>query len=216
MKINTDKIILTDMDDVMVSWIAGFSRYLRDVHFPEFDIDSRPQDWDMCAWIGHGVTPPQDRELIADFNSGKYWQFGALPEFKEAVYGIWKLASVGWKFVVITSASTDPVAVNLRRANLHNLFGEAIVDLRCLNLGESKLAMLKEYEPTFWIEDKIANAEDGQIAGHCAILMNQPHNIGKPSNAPLLRVTDWYEIVGAIGTPSKRTWDAPAHGKVFA
>ena len=179
------------MDDCLVSWIKGFALYIRDIHDRDFDVNSEPTDWKMAHWTG--VDDATTWSWIEDFNSGKHWQFGALPPTRRAQEIVAKLNSEGYKFVVITCASSDPVSINLRRANLHNLFGDAIQELVCLGLKDSKLPHLQKYNPTVWIEDKVKNALDGVSVGHRGILMDQLHN--REMHTPeLIRVQNWHDI----------------------
>ena len=188
------KLILTDMDDVLVDWVAGFTLFNRTHYRP--DLPDMPSDcgWDMSPWLG--CTKDESVRRVQEFNSGEFPEFGKLPPTKNSVYGIQTLAMLGFKFVIVTCATTVPKAVAMRRENAYRLFGDALEDIHILGLKDKKGPILSQYEPTYWIDDKVEHAEAGYAVGHHALVMNQSHNTSIQTHVP--RVNNWHEICQII------------------
>ncbi len=106
------------------------------------------------------------------------------------------LAKLGYSFVVITSCSADPKVVNLRRANLYNVYGDVFDEIHCVGLYKSKIEILQQYDPSFWIEDTPSHAIDGDDNGYKAILLDyiwNQHNVDDSDS--FHRCMSWPEIV---------------------
>jgi hypothetical protein len=83
----------------------------------------------------------------------------------------------------------------LRERNLKKLFGDAFVEVICLDTGADKDEILLElagkYEGNNWIEDKPENIRAGVNAGFNGILMEHGHNMNNPEGYV---VKNWEEI----------------------
>jgi len=189
-----NKLILTDMDDVLVSWVKGFALWFKKHHNPDFDADSEPASWDTSTWLGRPSA--ECMALIEAFNSGEHAEFGELPATKGSQEAITRLSAEGFKFVVITAATTIPKAMKLRLENLDNLFGSAIAKAHIVGLKDSKAPFLGMYDPTIWIDDKHTHAVAGAENGHTSLLMDQLHN--RDMTGPYTRVKDWSWVTARV------------------
>ena len=170
-----NKVILTDVDGVLLNWEYAFHVWLqrhnynlRDDHHLHYDMHVR-----------YNVERPEMKERIRQFNESAAIAF--LPPLRDAIHYVRKLHEQhGFVFHVITSLSKDPAACRLRTMNLQKLFGETVFDrFVYLDTGADKDEALAEYRNTdyLWVEDKPENAEAGLKIGLDAALVEHGHNM---------------------------------------
>ena len=169
-----DNVILTDCDGVLLNWADSFDAWMaRRGHFAQGDVRlySQEKRYDL---------PDVDvRRLIRDFNASA--NIGFLPPLYDSLKYVRKLyEEFGYKFLVVTSLSTDPHAQKLRTKNLSEIFGsEVFEDFIYLGCGADKNKPLKQlskiYPNAWWLEDKIKNALCGRDFGLEPILMAHPY-----------------------------------------
>ena len=170
---NKERLILTDVDGVLLRWSAGFDVFMADkgyVRIPDteqhynlsyrFNIDS----WQEVS------------NLAREFNESPMMKF--LDPLDGAVENVAKLVDQGFRFTAITSMSSAPHAKEHRMENLHSLFGEVFDDLICLDFGGGKRHILEQWANSelFWLEDHFNNATDGHELGLSPILFDDPTN----------------------------------------
>ena len=104
----------------------------------------------------------------------------------------------GYRFICITSLSTDKNAQKLRRMNLEKYYGEVFDDIVCLPTGSDKHEALAPYQDSqlWWIEDKPENADVGHAYGLKSILVEHGHNMHHECAYPVAR--NWREIFEII------------------
>lgn len=184
------KVILTDVDEVLLDWATPFQEWVRS-HYPEHQPTSCLRDhWHIEAWLNCPIE--HSRELIRRFNGDPdIWpNFQPLPGAVEAIDSLTK---DGWRFVAITACAEDDDTVKGRWKNLRNVFGDAFDTLHCVGLSSSKAPYLKRYRETYWIEDKIKHAVDGADLGHFTFIVDYKHN-EKLEDPRIVRVDHWDEI----------------------
>jgi hypothetical protein len=105
---------------------------------------------------------------------------------------------LGYRFVCITSLSTDKNAQKLRRMNLEKYYGDVFDDVVCLETGSDKHAALEPYRGSrlWWIEDKPENADLGYNYGLNSILIEHGHNMKHECPYPIVK--NWSEIYGLV------------------
>ena len=197
MKKDHNKVILTDVDGVLLNWEYAFTCWMeqhghtqsKDANLQydiakRFDLDSNN--------IGH--------KLVKQFNESA--AMGFLPALRDAVYYVKRLHEEhGFVFRCITSMSTDENAYKLRLMNLQKLFGEtAIDDLVCLDTGADKDDALAPYKDSglYWIEDKLTNAVCGLDLGLTAILIEHGYNMHDDIPDGMTKVVGWKELYNHI------------------
>lgn len=188
------KIILTDVDGVLVDWVSAFERWmLKHGYKPNPD---KEHEYQLSS--RYGITSERASELVAFFNESAYIEY--VPPMDDAIYYVDLLhRKHGYVFHAITSLSLDPRAIELRRRNLHNLFGPTAFErIVCLDVGAHKYEALKPYDGTelFWIEDKIQNAVEGLQFGLKCIIYDQPYN--RTNHQGVIRCNDWSEVYQTI------------------
>lgn len=188
-----DKIILTDVDGVILDWETAFEQYVEARGFV-FNEKKRVV-YGMDEQLG--ITQQEASNLIGDFNHSK--EFGRIAPFRDSVEYIKRFKDEGWKFVAITTAGEHPDTWPLRRKNLDTVFGTGAIDeLYVLPLHGDKGVELVKYANSrlFWIEDKPSNAVLGYQYGLRPLLMSTAHNHGY--HGGVWRVNTWNDIYRTI------------------
>jgi hypothetical protein len=147
----------------------------------------------------YGITKEQGSKLVKQFNESA--AIGFLPPLRDAQYFVKKLHEQHqYKFIAITSLSLDPYAKYLRERNLKKLFGDAFIEVVCLDTGADKDEILAEYGPkytgNYWIEDKPENLNWGIDNGLKGILVEHGHNMDYTGNANVVK--NWEEIYNLV------------------
>ena len=190
-----NRIILTDVDGVLLDWEYAFDVYLQQHGFNKvpggnlkYDIGKR-----------YGIDHEQGRKLINIFNESAH--IGFLPPLRDAMYYVKRLHEEhGYVFHAITSLSRDENACELRRMNLRKLFGAtAFEKFVFLDTGADKDEALEPYRNSgyFWVEDKIVNCQVGRDLGLKSLLMEHGHNMDY-QDPEIPRVTSWKQIYEII------------------
>ncbi len=186
------KIILSDVDGVLLDWMDRFTGYMVSEGY-SIQEDSHNQ-YDLGTVFN--ITEKEALEEITKFNDDE-WTFGTLQACDGAEEAISILSKLGYSFVAITSCSEKSEVVNLRKANLYNVFGDVFDEVHCIGVHQDKTETLEKYEQTFWIEDRFSHALEGLNAGHNAILIDRSWN--QNEDHPLItRCHSWAEIVQYI------------------
>jgi FMN phosphatase YigB (HAD superfamily) len=190
-----DKIILTDCDGVVLDWEEGFSVWM------EHHGHNTVEGYQYMYNIGdrYGVSKEQGSQMVKVFNESA--AIGFLPPLRDAQYFVKKLHEQHqYKFIAITSLSLDPYAKELRERNLNKLFGDAFIDVVCLDTGADKDEILVEYGAkypgNYWIEDKPENLNAGIDVGLNGILIEHGHNMDYTGDANIVK--NWNEIYNLI------------------
>jgi FMN phosphatase YigB (HAD superfamily) len=192
MKLN-EKLILTDVDGVLLDWQYGFFRWMKQ-HGHEV-INHRVYD------IGEtfGLEKSYAKSLVRTFNESA--AMGWLPQFRDSIKYVRKLhEDHGFVFHCITSLSLDEYAGKLRKKNLEALFGKTVFEkIQCLDCGADKDDALLPYKDSgcVFVEDKPENAISGINVGLNSILIQHAHNENF-SDPRIQKVKNWREIYEMI------------------
>lgn len=186
----TDKIILTDIDGVVLDWETQFHQWMnmRGHNIVKNGVYYMDEAYDLSTI--------RAEQYLADFNTSAY--IIGLSTFRDAVSGIASLKDAGYRFIAITSIGDDYYTSKLRTINLEDHFGkDAFIEIHCI--GENKEPLLKKYKDisNFWIEDSPKNAELGVELGYTTFLFNHLHN-QYYINDKVIRIDKWKEISETI------------------
>lgn len=196
-----EKIILTDVDGVLINWDAGFRKFMLE----EYAMEQAP-DTDHHYRLSlryPGMSDQIMTNLVTKMNMSD--RIAHLDPIVGAVETILKLNEEGYKFIAITALSDHPKARKHRATNLDTVFGTGIFDhdeMICINPCISKRAALSNWKGTgyFWIEDHFGNAEAGYEVGLKPILYDQPYNRHYQTDL-FPRVMNWNEMYQLIKNP---------------
>lgn len=183
------KLILSDVDGVLVSWIEGFDALMEKYGYPrvienEYNLAKAfATTKDVIDKVAHeyvtsdviaNLHPIRDSVNVVRFLNQKY----------------------GYKLHCITSISSHPVTHEYRLLNLQHLYGkDAIHKLDCVDHNYEKHKHLEKYRDSglFWVEDHIENSFFGKELGLRSILMDQPWN-KEFFDDEIIKVKDWKDI----------------------
>ena len=196
MRTNKNKIILTDVDGVLLDWEEGFGIWM------EHHGHTMVEDGKLIYKIGdrYGISNNQGHQLVKQFNESA--AIGFLPPCRDAQYYVKLLAEKHqYRFLAVTSLSLDPYAKKLRTRNLMKIFGnETFIDVICLDTGADKNEVLedlaKTYKGNWWIEDKPENVDAGIDVGLKGILVEHGHNMQYAGSAIVTKT--WEDIYNVI------------------
>jgi FMN phosphatase YigB (HAD superfamily) len=193
--INSEKVILTDCDGVLLDWEYAFGRWMeRHGYNPVAEAEYK-----MCR--KYGIEKGEAKKLIRMFNESAWIR--RLSPLRDAIKYVRKLHEEhGFVFHAITSLSNDQYSQHLRTKNLRELFGNtAFEEYIYLDTGADKHEALDPYRGTecFWVEDKPENAVVGAARGLRSLLMDHDHNQEfDDEGLTVTRVRDWSEIYNIV------------------
>ena len=147
----SDRIILTDVDGVLLEWEDHFNKWMNTKGFPQ--LKNTDHEYDMS--IRYGIHKDLSRELVREFNKSA-WMSTQSP-MPDAQTWVKLLHAEGWTFIPITSQTSDIPAQELRKKRLAELFGDTVfTNFFILETGDHKDAALAEFHGTdlWWVEDK--------------------------------------------------------------
>jgi|TARA_B100001094_G_scaffold329896_1_gene393752 hypothetical protein len=189
-----EKIILTDVDGVLLDWETAFYEWMKNKGY-----DAKNEGiYNMEAVFE--MRQDKTKALIKEFNNSAWMAY--LQPLRDARSGVAKLVEAGYTFYAITSISLDPNTKKLRQRNLDNVFGKDVfTKLVCLDTGADKDDALEEYKDSglFWIEDKTMNANLGARLGLKSIIITHKHNRNDNElDSSIKRAGKWTEIVDIV------------------
>lgn len=191
------KIILTDIDGVMLDWVSEFDHFIKETqgwNLPE----GGHETYDLS--IAYDVPRKDIQKLIREYNNSHF--MSSLSPLRDAVDGVDNLRSRGYEFHAITSFNSNEQAIAWRNENIESVFGKgAITDMVCLRMGSGKrnallAAASKLGTGLYWLEDHPGNAETGLEIGFRSILFSHPYNTDYAGEIPF--VDTWAELQDII------------------
>ena len=201
MPTSNNRIILTDVDGVLLEWEHHFTEwmlqrsYYNDKNeriYPYTLLPNKENTYEMAERFG--LTVQQIRKEIREFNKSA-WMANQSP-MPDSQTWVKLLAVEGWTFIPITSQTSDIPAQLVRKKRLQELFGESTFkNYFILDTGMDKDSALSEFHNTglYWVEDKPKNALAGLNYGLKPILIDHPYN--RDFNHPeIVRVNNWKQI----------------------
>lgn len=187
-----EKIILVDVDGVLLDWEYHFEKWVKEKYgYEEVTIGAYKIN------EKYNIPRAEGRKMARDFNESTDIAF--LSPLRDAVKYIRKLHEEhGYMFHAITSLSNRVSAQKLRINNLESLFGKVFDEYNILDTGADKDDALLKYEDTgaFWIEDKPENVDIGIELGLNGILVAHDHNASYRGDAK--RMYKWADIYKEI------------------
>lgn len=191
------KVILTDIDGVVLDWEFAFHNWM------EHRGHNLVSDYLNYYNMSERFNLKNAKRAIEQFNESA--SVGFIPPLRDAQYYIRMLHERHqYRFIAITSMSKDLHACKLRERNLSKLFGSnTFMEYHFLDCGADKDEVLadlsKKWKGHYWIEDKVENANVGFDLGFKALIMEHKHNMDSILNARLIPyVRNWEEIYNLV------------------
>jgi FMN phosphatase YigB (HAD superfamily) len=208
----SDRIILTDVDGVLLEWEYHFTQwmlqrnYYDDKEQPVYPyklLPDKQNTYEMADRFGLSIT--EIRKEIREFNKSAW--MGTQCPMPDSQTWVKLLAAEGWTFIPITSQTSDIPAQELRKKRLGELFGDHIFkNYHILDTGSDKDSVLAEFHNTglYFIEDKPKNALTGLKYGVRPILIDHPYNRDF-QHPDVIRVNNWKQIHELLHEDLRRT-----------
>lgn len=185
-----NKIILTDVDGVLLNWFHSFERWMV---LKGYTMQTK-NEYEIGSIFG--LDRDYAKELVHTFNTSVY--VGGLPPYLDAVKYVKKLHEEhGVVLHCITAIPNTPEIKKIRTENLKSLFGDTVIErVVCTETSKNKRPYLSEYKDSDlpWIEDKFSNAKMGLDLGLDCYLMVHDHNENYDHHDDIKRVENWKEI----------------------
>ena len=195
----SDRIILTDVDGVLLEWENHFTKWmisrgykLKDNFVSEYNMQKRFEDHNLNI-----------KTEIREFNKSAW--MGTQPPMPGSQTWVKLLHAEGWTFIPISSQTSDIPAQELRKRRLEELFGEyAFYNFHILETGQDKDDILAEFHGTglWWVEDKWTNALAGLKYGLKPLFIDHPYN-REYSHPDITRVNNWKQIHEIVSNDSR-------------
>jgi FMN phosphatase YigB (HAD superfamily) len=194
-----DRTILVDCDGVLLDWEWAFGIWMQERGYVQ-----RPnaKDYYTIHDQFENLTLTEAKKFTRLFNESA--AIGFLPPLRDSVYWVRRLnEELGYRFICITSLSTDINAQKLRRMNLEKYYGDVFDDIVCLPTGSDKHEALDKFVGTeyFWVEDKPENADVGFERGLRSILIEHGHNMKHQCPYPIAK--NWREIFDIVANADR-------------
>jgi FMN phosphatase YigB (HAD superfamily) len=170
------KVIVTDVDGVLLNWEDAFQIWMEHQGFERV----KGHQFIYNAAEQFGLNATEGKKWVRLFNQSA--AIGFLPPLRDAQEIVSLLNNnYGYRFVVCTSLSKDKNAQELRTRNLKKIFGDVFDEFVYLDTGADKDAALyklaKKYRGCLWIEDKLENCEVGAKVDFESVLMEHGYNM---------------------------------------
>ena len=201
MPISNNRIILTDVDGVLLEWENHFTKWMLqrsyyndddEIIYPYKLLPNNENTYEMAERFG--LTISEIRKEIREFNKSS-WMATQSP-MPDSQTWVKLLHAEGWTFIPITSQTSDIPAQQVRKKRLQELFGEeTFKNYFILDTGMDKDSALAEFHGTglYWVEDKPKNALAGLDYGLKPILIDHPYNENF-NHDKIIRVNNWKQI----------------------
>jgi len=147
MPTSNNRIILTDVDGVLLEWEHHFTKWMlqrtlfdaRGARYHPYRLlPDKENTYEMAERFGLSKT--EIRKLIREFNRSAW--MGTQRPMPESQTWVKLLAAEGWTFIPITSQTSDKPAQELRKKRLGELFGDHVfVNYHILGTGATKTVL---------------------------------------------------------------------------
>ena len=189
-----DRIILTDVDGVLLEWENHFERWMLTKGYEQKEGKENVYSMEKR----YGLYREDKEALIEEFNRSAW--MGNQEPLPNSQTWVKLLHAEGWTFIPITSQTTDIPAQELRKRRLRELFGGTVFEnFFILDTGADKDSALAEFHGTglWWVEDKPENALAGLNYGLKPLLIDHGYN-RKFKHQKIMRVKDWKHIYKVV------------------
>lgn len=185
------KIIVTDVDGVLLNWEDAFQIWMEHQGFNKV----KGHQFIYNAAEQFGLSKTEGKKWVRLFNQSA--AIGFLPPLRDAQEIVRLLYNnYGYRFVVCTSLSNDKAAQELRTRNLQKIFGDVFEEFVYLDTGADKdealYKLAKKYRGCLWVEDKLENCHAGHDVDFEPVLMEHGYNMNLEHDFFVAR--DWEDI----------------------
>ncbi len=184
------KLILTDIDGVVLQWGNAFGLYVKEIGLvnPDHEIQ---QFYDVAELLN--ITEEEANKLVLQFHDSEY--FKHLTPYSDAVTYLHKLAREGYRFIAISAVGDTEHIYQSRLDNLNKYFFHVFEDLHIVSPRTSKIPYLSKYSNAIWIEDSLEHAKSGVEVGHTSLFMDRGDDLrNQKAEPPIITVESWQDV----------------------
>ena len=172
------KIIVTDVDGVILNWEDAFQVWMEHQGFKK--VLKHKLIYNAASQFN--LSKEEGKKWVKLFNQSA--SIGFLPPLRDAQEILTLLnKNYGYRFVVCTSLSNDKAAQELRTRNLQKYFGDIFEEFVYLDTGADKdealYKLAKKYRGCLWVEDKVENADAGAKVDFEPVVMEHGYNMNE-------------------------------------
>jgi len=183
------KIIVTDVDGVILNWEDAFQVWMEHQGFKK--VLKHKLIYNAASQFN--LSKEEGKKWVKLFNQSA--AIGFLPPLRDAQEILTLLnKNYGYRFVVCTSLSNDKAAQELRTRNLQKYFGDIFEEFVYLDTGADKdealYKLAKKYRGCLWVEDKVENAIAGAKVGLESLVIEHDYN----TDCDFPRMRNWKDI----------------------
>ena len=190
---NKSKVVIVDVDEVLLRWTEGLSDFL--CKYWGIETKGTPTSWEVKYWIG--CSEQTALEFIRCFNEESD-EFGELKPIQGAVEAIQELREAGYEIYCVTASCTGTEGKRSRVFNLLELFGNVFEDIYFVPLKGCKEEVLSKFpKGSYYIEDNMINIVKGASLGLKTVQFVRPHN-EKYCHSEAPRFDSWVDVVAFI------------------
>lgn len=190
----TKPYLLLDIDGVCLDWDSGLIKFIKEnIHETLQPSYVDEHSYDLANRFG--ITNNEANSLVWEFHYDEI--FENLVPLDGVTDAITKLKEK-YNCVAITACGSDPIIVNAREKNLKKCFGDAFVEIHCVDAFSEKRKFLEKYPPGHWVEDHAQNAHMGLLYGHQCWLINAPYNKKSFLDSNIKRINSINDLCGII------------------
>ena len=199
----SNRIILTDVDGVLLEWENHFTKWmisrghkLKENYKSEYDMGKRFVYYAKIFESTKHYSEASDDIKIAIREFNKSAWMATQPPMPDSQTWLKLLHAEGWTFIPISSQTSDVPAQELRKRRLEELFGkDTFYNFHILDTGQDKDDVLAEFHGTglYFVEDKWTNALAGLKYGLKVLFISHPYN-KKYRHPNITRVNNWQDI----------------------
>lgn len=192
-----DKYFLTDIDGVVFNFHKTFEAWARHMNFKTVYPSLINEGKYLHIEDFLGLSFIETENLILQFFQSDYAKH--FITYKDSYDGIRYFKGKGYTFIAITAIGDDSIATGNRQIALDNAFGvDAFADVIGTDPFGSKLDVLKQFEPTIWIDDTPEHVIAGLEANHFSIRLHREIDnrlFDTELYADAFIAPDWHAIV---------------------
>lgn len=193
----SDKVILVDIDGVVLDWNNPFTKWVTETK--GYVRNSNAIAYDITQ--NFNITSYEEADaLYREFNNHYAWN---LPPTHGSLKWMPRIhEEFGFKFHAVTKMGRNIFCMRNRLDNLQ-MYGDIWVDIDFFENHECKKEVLGA-EPylnsgCFWVEDLMSNARQGHECGLTPILMENPWNIDDHDD-DVTKVSSWADVYHMLNT----------------
>jgi len=184
-----NKIFPVDIDGCCLDFTTGIIDFVKNNSL-QYNIDPSDEKFGL-------KSEKEISKLVNLFNQSV--EFSELKPFQDTLEFMTKISKeFNYKFVAVTTCLGNEITKKLREKNIKNVFGDLFEDVICLPIGTSKLKTLQQFNPSFYVDDKLKHVNDSYSLGYISFYMQQPYNINIKSKKEIVDVYNWKEIYEKI------------------